>query len=294
MFKHLVCTLLLIGCLTACKKEIDFEYHEVESFVVIEGQVTNEGTEVLITRSRSVTDSVKGRCLPGATVRITAMGVDETIAYDAAAQCYRSVFKGAVGETYTLTVDFEGHQYTGTSTMPPPAPILSAEFLWFSMLNERMVVYELWATDSRPTERNYYWYRMDRKSSHPHFLDKVTTEPYAWSVFDNRGNPPGLLYRDIFCMSERTAQEDEEDNWKRILYDGDVITFRLMAIDRPTYEYLTSLRAGQSGGANPKTNLTGGCAGYFTAASVTRTAPVVFSYKDVKQEASFQATENQK
>ena len=51
--------------LTACEKELDFEYHETEPVVVIEGRVTNEGTEILITKSRSVTDSVRGRCRQG-------------------------------------------------------------------------------------------------------------------------------------------------------------------------------------------------------------------------------------
>ena len=279
--------LIFICSLTACKKELDFDYNEVTPFVVIEGQVTNEGTDISITKSRSVTDSVTRYSLPGAVVTVTAGGASETIPYDPHTQRYHSAFKGKAGETYKLMVDFEGQHYEGTSTMPAAAPILSTEFLWFEVMGERMVVYEVWATDPLPTERNYYWWRMDRITHHPHFQNKPSTEPYRWSVFDNRGTPPGLLYRDVTCMSERVAEEDDEDNWKRILYEGDSIAFRLMSIDRSVYEFFTSLRSGQSGGANPYSNLTGGCQGYFTASSVTRSDTIVFRYDDIKSEPTF-------
>ena len=124
--RKLLFYILLITCsLTACKKEIDFDYNEIDPIVVVEGRVTNEGTEVLVTKSRSVTDSVMSHCLPGAVVTVSsADGVSERIDYDPQAQCYRSPLKGRVGETYRLTVDFEGHHYEGTSIMPLQAPIL--------------------------------------------------------------------------------------------------------------------------------------------------------------------------
>ena len=97
--RKLLFYILLITCsLTACKKEIDFDYNEIDPIVVVEGRVTNEGTEVLVTKSRSVTDSVKSHCLPGAVVTVSsADGVSERIDYDPQAQCYRSPLKGRVG-----------------------------------------------------------------------------------------------------------------------------------------------------------------------------------------------------
>lgn len=274
--------------LSSCKKEIEFDYNEIDPIVVVEGRVTNEGTEIIITKSRNVTDSVRSQCLPGAVVTISANGTDETIiVYDQMAQCYRSTLKGKAGETYRLTIDFEGHRYEGSATMPAAAPILSAEFLWFSIIDERIVVYEVWATDPAPLERNYYWYRMNRTRHHPHFKDQKKDKPYLWNVFDDRGNLPGMIYRDVMCMSERVAEEDKEENWDRILYEGDTVTFQLMTIDRGTYDYFTSLRAGQSGGANPRSNLTGGCQGYFTAGSLTRADTLVFHYDSIRPQATF-------
>ena len=271
--------LLIIVCLAAlasCKKEIDFDYRETAPLLVIEGRVTNEGMSVVITRSRSMLDSVKGRCLPGAVVTVTSESLSASLSYDAAANCYRSAQAGVVGETYRLRVDFDGSRYEAASQMLPPAPVRSARFLWQPVMQERLLAYEVWADDPQPDVRNYYLYRMDRRSSHPHLKNFSKTEAYRWNVFDDRGCPPGQIYRDVMCMSERAAEEDKEENWKSILYEGDTITFRLMTIDRPVYDFFTSLRTGQSGGANPRTNINGGCQGYFAAMSITAADTVVY------------------
>lgn len=281
MRKYLYC-LLLATSILSCKKEIDFDYNEIDPIIVVEGRVTNEGCEVKMTKSRSMLDSVRSRCLTGANVVVSCDGVVFPLSYNSARDCYSSTLLGIPGKTYQLSIDYEGEHYEATSTMPAPAPILSTEFLWQDIVNERLLAYEMWAVDPAPDERNYYWYRMDRTYHHPHFAQRKPKEPYRWSVFDDRGNPPGKLYRDVMCMSERAAEEDEEENWKGILYEGDSVMFQLMTIDRPTFEFFSSLRAGQSGGANPKSNITGGCQGYFTAGSITHADTLVFRYADVK------------
>jgi hypothetical protein len=134
--------------------------------------VTNEGTEVLISRTRSVYDPVKPKGLRGAEVVVsTDGGEQERLTYDEATGFYRSPLKGQPGTTYRLTVDLEGHHYEATSFMYPPAPLLSAEFLWQPINQERTLVYELWATDPQPDVRNHYWYRLDRTYHHPHFAE---------------------------------------------------------------------------------------------------------------------------
>lgn len=275
--------ILSVVALTSCKKEIDFDFNEIEPLVVIEGRVTNEGSKVLITPSRSVTDSIHPRCLQGATVTISAEGNTIILPYDEASDSYYSPFSGVAGTTYQLSVDYDGHHYEASALMMEPAPIISADFYWMTMLDERMLVYELWALDPYPSQRNQYWYRIDRITHHPHFEGKRMTEPYRWGILDDRGCPPGYVFLDMMSASEKTMDKDEEDRWKSILYDGDSITCQLMTIDRPVYDYFSSLRAGQSGGANPRTNISGGCLGYFAAGSVTRTDTIVFRRSNVKE-----------
>ena len=281
--RKIIYLIICMTALTACEKEIDFSYHEVEPMVMIEGRVTNEGTEVIITRTRSVTDPVKPKGLKGAEVIVSAEGLHERLAYDEATGCYRSPLKGLPGTTYRLTVDFEGRHYEAQSYMCPPSPFLSTEFLWQPINKERILAYEYCTADPETDVRNYYWFRMDRISHHPHFANKTTHDAYRWNVYEDRGSPPGIVRRDVMCMSEQTAEDDEKDEWDNILYEGDTITLRLMVIDQPTYDYLRSLSTGQRNGANPVGNISGDpCLGYFTAASVTYADTVVFSYDNVR------------
>lgn len=281
--RNILYLILYVTVFVACEKEIDFDYHETTPLVVIEGRVTNECMEVLVTKSRAVDDSVRQLGMKGATVNIIdADGTVATLFYDTATGYYRSALTGQPGHAYQLSVDFEGRHYTASSTMPPITTILSAEFLWQPVLSNKLLVYEVWATDPLPDERNYYCYRMDRHSNHPNMQDKRQPDAYRWSVFDDRGNPPGRIYRDIICCSEETMDKENEEEWKSTLYEGDTITFQLMTIDRCVYDYYASLRTGQNNGANPRSNIIGGCLGYFAAMGITRTAPQVFRRQNVR------------
>ena len=285
MKKLLTCfTFLLL--LVSCEKEIDINYHEIDPMVVIEGRVTNEGTVVSLRRSRSVNDSVKSASLPGANISIYDNGQEHHLAYDPTDGCYRSPLKGVEGHEYHMAVDFEGNHYDAYSTMPVASSIVSTDFYWFKILDERLLVDVLCVTDPDPDQRNHFLYRIDRRSSNPHITPKMQSRPYRWNVFDDRGNPPGLVFRDIHCMMERTALDDKEEDWEKILYDGDTIMLQLHTIDLTAYEYFRSLISGQGVGANPVSNISGGCLGYFMAASVAHADTVVLHLNEVKEYAA--------
>ena len=275
--------MISVALLTACTKEIDFDFNEIDPIVVIEGKVTNEGMSVIITRSRSVTDSVHARCLQGANVVISDGTTTTILPYDAATDSYYSSTPGTAHHTYRLAVSFEGAHYEASSTMPPAAPIVSSEFMWLPMMDSRMLCYEMWAVDPEPDVRNYYWVQMHRISHHPHFDGKRQTEPFGWDLFDDRGCPPGTLFIDWMIASEQSMDEDKEENWKHLLYDGDSVSLRLMSVDPQVYNYLLELGSGQHNGANPHSNITGGCLGYFAACSVTHTDTIVFNRNNLKE-----------
>lgn len=268
---------------TACKKEIDFDFNEIDPIVVIEGKVTNEGSTVVISKSHSVMTAERMHCLEGAVVTITGNGTTTPLQYDAEKDCYYSSLTGVPGVTYRLSVDFEGKHYGGTSQMQKQAPIISSEFMWMFMMNERMLSYEIWAEDPEPDQRNYYWARMVRESSHPHFAGQPQPQLYVWDSFDDRGCPPGKVFADMVTVSEQQMKDDEKDYWKWILYDGDRITVEMMTVDRTVHDYLRELKASQQGnGANPHSNITGGCLGYFVATSISRTDTIVFERDSLK------------
>lgn len=272
-----ICLLLFVSC----EREINFQYHEIDALVVIEGRVTNDSTVVSVKRTRSVNDSVQGFSLPGANISIFDNGEEHHLAYDPKDGCYRSNLKGMQGHNYRMTVDFEGKHYEASSTMLAPSSIISTDFYWLKILDERMLVDVLWATDPDPEERNYFLFRVDRHSSNPHVTPKMQGRAYRWNVFDDRGNPPGRIFRDIHCMMEKTANEDKKEDWDHILYEGDTIMIQLLTIDMPAYEYYRTLISGQSGGANPVSNISGGCLGCFMAAGISHADTVVLHFDDV-------------
>lgn len=274
-------TLLLLLLTLSCQKEIELDYRDIEPVVSIEGRVTNEQVYVLITRTRSMNDSVKGRGIGGAVVTISSEDGTEQLVYDARDGYYRpaSGMKGVPGRTYRLDVTLDGHQYAASSTMPRQAPIVSTQFIWQSLLDNGMLMYEMWASDPEPDVRNYYWYRVDRRAKDPKVRQKQGTDAYRWSSFDDRGAINARIYRDIMCVNEEMmdGQDIEDDQLKSILFDGDTITLQLMTIDRAMFEYYQSLSVGQRMGANPISNISGGCLGYFAAGSVSHADTVIYN-----------------
>lgn len=279
--RKLLYIVLLLLVIVACQKEIELDYRDIEPVVSIEGRVTNEQVYVLITRTRSMNDSVKGRGIGGAVVTISGEDGTEQLVYDVRDGYYRpaSGMKGVPGRTYRLDVTLDGHQYSALSTMPRQAPIVSTQFIWQPLLDNGMLMYEMWATDPEPDVRNYYWYRMERRAKDPKVRQKQGSDPYRWSSFDDRGTQMGRLYRDIMCVNEEMmdGQDIEDDQLKSILFDGDTITLQLMTIDRAMFEYYQSLSVGQRMGANPISNITGGCLGYFAAGSVSRADTIIYN-----------------
>jgi hypothetical protein len=274
-----IVSLLLV--VVACQKEIELDYRDIEPVVSIEGRVTNGQVYVLITRTRSMNDSVKSRGIGGAVVTISSEDGTEQLVYDARDGYYRpaSGMKGVAGRTYRLDVTLDGHQYAASSTMPRQAPIVSTQFIWQSLLDNGMLMYEMWASDPEPDVRNYYWYRVDRRAKDPKVRQKQGTDAYRWSSFDDRGAINARIYRDIMCVNEEMmdGQDIEDDQLKSILFDGDTITLQLMTIDRAMFEYYQSLSVGQRMGANPISNISGGCLGYFAAGSVSHADTVIYN-----------------
>ena len=253
---------LLLFCLllTGCEKEITLDYNSVEKLPVIEGRITNEATEVIITYTRDMEDPVKSTGIDGAVVTISyGNGINETLEYGNNGYYYSpSGLKGQSGTTYTLSVTIDGQEYTSHSTMQNQARIKSTKFEWVNFMNARVLFYGI-EIDDIVGEENYYYYNMYRNG-----------ENYMWDVFSDRGYTDGVITNDIYCMVESTSGNNIDEDPDEILYDGDIITLEVKAIDRRTYDYLYSLILNESASTNPINNFSGGCLGYFSAYNVVR------------------------
>lgn len=271
MRKFLYILPLALLLVTSCKKEIDFDYHSIEKLYVVEGRLTNEGVEVLLTQTRDMEDGERGAGISGAVMTITSTdGVSETLSYDPADGLYRSVnnFTGEAGRVYTMSVSVDGEEFTSHSAMGAASSIESVDFWWQEVLSQKVLVCMLTFRDI-PGEENYYCYRM-----------YLNGNRYRWSVLSDKNNDGGQIRVLIPCNYEEEEQEPEEGEEEtpdRIMNEGDEIVIELQTIDRRSYDYLSSL--GQSA-ANPVYNFTGGCLGYFSAYSVVRQEQV-FSFDNV-------------
>ena len=257
MKKYAYTLILIAFAISGCKKEIDFEYNSIDKLYIIEGRLSNETTEVLITRTQDMTDSVSRAGLGNALVTVSSdNGTVDTLQYDGDGY-FRSPsgFTGEAGRNYTLSVSIDDQQFVSQSMMNKQTDIVSADFQWMQILDQRLLMCILIFNDI-PDEENYYCYYMNRNG-----------ERYRWGLLDDRGNRE-TIEEYIVCMMENNELEDEEN----ILNEGDEITIEVHTIDRRAFDYLYSLMLSNRASSNPIKNFSGGGLGYFSAYSVARYA----------------------
>ncbi|MCD8172125.1 MAG: DUF4249 domain-containing protein [Alistipes sp.] len=268
--KKVPCILpVLVLLFTACEKEIEIDYRSVETIYVVEGRVTNEVTEVLLTRTRDMDDGSAPSPQDDATVTLTTgNGIRYNLSFEPDGYYRAPGLTGTVGERYTLSVSVDGREFTSESVMHDAVAIDGVWFQWLKVMGQRFVIMTFSFRDI-PDQDNCYHYRILRNG-----------ENYRWNVLQDRGNDGKNIILDIVCMTEKIAEDNKEDDWDDILYEGDEIVVELQSIDQRTYDYLFSVGLSGSANTNPIDNFTGGCLGYFAAYSVSR-ASTVFSYDGI-------------
>lgn len=264
---------MMLAVLTSCEHEIDFDFPTADAQVVFDGQISNEGVVIRISRTRQMNDSTRNHAVADAQVWISSDGGDnEQLVYDEQQHCYVSAtgLVGEPGRQYTMRAIVDGHDYEATSAMMLPAPVDSVFFRWMEVANERLFFISLKVIDPYPEERNYYWFRLMRG-----------TEVFRWYCRSDRGSSPGFFEYDLLCSMERDLDKDTDENGERPLHNGDVLHLEMMTIDRATYEYFQSLKTNIRTAANPISNIKGGAQGFFSAVNLTRSVPLQFDKKEV-------------
>ncbi len=263
-------TTALLILFTACEKEIEIDYRSVDPLYVVEGRITNEVAEVLVTLTRDMDDGSKPTPQEDAAVGLTAGNGEYFPLSFGNDGYYRAAgLTGRVGENYTLTVAVGEQEFTSESVMHDAAGMDTPPyFQWLKVMGERFVIMTF-SFEDIAGEENYYCYRIYRNG-----------ENYRWNVMHDRGNDGKVITVDIVCMTETMANDNKEEDWDDILYEGDQITLELQSIDKRTYDYLFSVGLSDTANTNPIDNFTGGCLGYFAAYSVVRTG-ITFSYSNI-------------
>lgn len=255
--------MLLFGLFaTSCEKEVDIKLDDVEKKYVIEGTVTDRegGTHVWVSQTKNFSEDNSRVGVSGAIVEITDGHTTYTLEEKEKGRYSAPELKGAVGDTYQLTVRVGAEEFTGHSTIPTNVPMdslyISREFLFDEIENLPTIDYR-----DPEGERNYYrfvLYVNDMKKRDIFAFDDDLTDGNAQSVR-------------LFYLGD---DADDEDPRNDKIKSGDHVRVQMLCTDDAVFKYFYSLAEGASGTpngaipANPVSNIEGGALGYFSAHTI--------------------------
>lgn len=258
---------LCIFC--SCEEEIELDYRNIAPLYVIEGHVCNNGSEVMVTKTRDIEDPLIQKGIEVQSVILSSEnGLKEVLTYGADGVYHSESFVGVPNETYTLAVIIDGNTYTSSSIMSEYTEIVSTYMRWEKTMGNDMLHLIVDVSD-KGNDINYYYYRILRNG-----------ELFKWNVVRDRDNSNSTIQFDISCMSRDKAEENDPEDYDSILFEGDEITVEVRAIDIKTYDYLFSTKLSEQNHSNPISDFSGEALGYFAAYSTTAKS-FVFHYSDI-------------
>lgn len=254
---NLLLLVMLLG-LSACEEVIDIDLKEADQVLVIEGAVSNMETTHYVYISKTVPFSSNSTNNPqsGAIVKIQEVGTsaERTFTELSAGQYRINNYQANPGQTYRLTVEFEGKQYQASSTMPPPIAIDSIGTVTDSFFGEDERTVSLVYQDP-PGKKNYYRY-----------------------LVSVNGKPSNLVfaYNDKFNDGKKVQRDLYHEDLD--LEIDDYVEVEQHCVDQAVYTYFNGIQSNNPGSAapaNPTSNFNNGALGYFSAHSITRASTTI-------------------
>jgi hypothetical protein len=255
-----IISLMLIGGLFSCEKEITLDLNSVNSKFVIEGEIApNEKATIRVTKTVDFTESNNFPAVRGANVSLSdGSGSTEQLVETSAGVYQSQKIMGTEGKTYNLTITAEGNTFTAQTTMPTNVKLTGIKVQKSSFsppgggASDNYIIYPQY--NDPATFGNSYRFIQTRNGE---------TDKAIIIANDNIGN--GMP------NSRPVLSRDFE------ILLGDKVTLEMRCIDKPIYDYFYSLNSvegnGPGGGtipANPVTNIKGGALGYFSAHTVQK------------------------
>lgn len=233
----------------SCEKVVDIDLNSAAPRVVIEGHISDgsEPASIRISRSVNFDESNSFPPVAGATVTLSDdVGNMELLMESVAGTYTASTITGIPGRTYTLSVRVDNTIYEAKSLMPHPVEIDS-----FTVENEPFHGAKIISIHFKDTPRISNYYRL---------VEILNGVQQAFIFLHEDRALDGKI-----ITSTLLARDNK-------LNTGDSVIVRLECIDESVYQYFrtASQIAGQGSEqtvspANPRTNLSGGTLGYFSA-----------------------------
>lgn len=256
--KKLLYLLTFSLLLFSCQKVIDLKLDDKSGNYVIEG-IVNKGDSVHIVKiSKSVAFSTNNvfPAVTGAIVTLTDNNGNTTTLTDNGDGTYQTTnYKVTEGTSYTLTVIIDGKTYTASSTMPNQVNLDGIQFIPDSFADSAKTPIPLKLDPAGIP--NYYMFDFYLKRLNPKKdWQKGWVRDSSILITDDTYSD-GIVSLQPLFVSQRN------------IMPGDSIRLSMMCIDKNIYKYFFTLFQNGPGGAatpaNPVTNFSGGCLGYFTA-----------------------------
>lgn len=262
--KKSVFPIILTFLFSSCEKELDFEYHDIPPILVIEGNLTEQGSSVRLTSTVKIDQPITNATITDAYVTLTDNSTKtSTTLFANSDGIFENAASGIVGHEYTLSVQYNQTTYESSSILLPSATINGIAFEWIKMPYDYVAVLQTSFIEPQlPSIDQYYWIRIYRNN-----------QPYNWGITSNKAAVNGEINYSI--LSTRQNPDEDDDS---TLVDGDCITVKVATINKAMYNYLQALMAGSNNG--PQMFSGGFCLGYFIA-SATATAEVTFKTSEI-------------
>jgi hypothetical protein len=255
--------IVLLAAGLSCQKIIQLPLQTTAPQLVIQGAVTDSAGPYQVSITQSV-DFYQANIFPtvsGAVVLLkdsTEDISDSLVETSPGTYTTQRFPRGLPGHIYSLWVALSGRVYTAASTMPFPVTLDSVYYQESILFNE---------TTINPV---------------PNFQDPAgAANYYQFILYVNSARVKNVFLFDDRLSDGRYVSEPIQTDTTDRINDGDTLRLDLDCIDKNVYTYLsevagiTSAGAQSSAPANPESNISGGCLGYFSAQTISSKTTVV-------------------
>ncbi|MDP4865085.1 MAG: DUF4249 domain-containing protein [Crocinitomicaceae bacterium] len=234
---------ILLGIISSCTKVIEVDINDKDPQYVIEGFVTLGETthRVSITKSQNLSASSVMPTVDNAIVVLSDdLGNSQTMVLVSPGIYEATAYPVAEGRTYSLSVNIASEVFVASGKM---------------MQNVVIDTLETFAFSFGPTSLN----ALVPVRQDPGGIDNY----YKFNIIANNILKPGIFiqedaYNDGNLMMEPIFADGIES--------GDTVDVEMFGIDESVFKYFYTLQQNEQGAtpANPTSNFSGGCLGYFS------------------------------
>ncbi len=234
---------------TSCEKVIDVTVKDSKPQIVIEANIVNDSAACFVSITKTVNFSNDNNFpgVEGASVILCDnLGNTETLQMQSSGIYKSSSLFGVEGRTYSMNIIAEGKKYYATSTMPYQTNLdtITVDSISFGGKISKQVT--------------------------PHYTDPLNIKNYYhFRIFVNSKMDKNVLVDNDNYTDGRMVAFPLSNELK--INSADSVRIEMQCIDKSVYLYYFSLSQSLNGPnstgapANPVSNFSGGCLGYFSA-----------------------------